>query len=80
MSGTSFGTCLLHVSPEAAVGGPLALVENGDLISLDVPAGRLDLLISPKELENVGTIGFHQNQSTFEGGQPFTKSMSCNQT
>jgi dihydroxy-acid dehydratase len=51
MSGTSFGTCLLHVSPEAAVGGPLALVENGDLISLDVPAGRLDLLISPEELE-----------------------------
>ena len=51
MSGTSFGACLLHVSPEAAVGGPLALVENGDLISLDVPAGRLDLLISPEELE-----------------------------
>ena len=51
MSGTSFGTCLLHVSPEAAVGGPLALVENGDLISLDVPAGRLDLLISPDEVE-----------------------------
>lgn len=43
MSGTSFGTVVLHVAPESAVGGPLALVEDGDLISLDVPNGRLDL-------------------------------------
>jgi len=52
MSGTHFGTCILHVSPEAAVGGPLALVENGDMIVLDVPAGRLDIDISEEELES----------------------------
>ena len=38
MSGTHYGTVVLHVSPESAVGGPLALVENGDAIELDVPA------------------------------------------
>jgi dihydroxy-acid dehydratase len=43
MSGTSFGTVLLHVAPEAAVGGPLGLVEDGDPISVDVAAGTLDL-------------------------------------
>ncbi|HEX9034849.1 MAG TPA: dihydroxy-acid dehydratase, partial [Streptosporangiaceae bacterium] len=51
MSGTSFGTVLLHVAPEAAVGGPLALVRDGDLISVDVPAGRLDLEVGAAELE-----------------------------
>lgn len=51
MSGTSFGTCVLHVSPEAAIGGPLALVENGDLIEINVAENRIDLLISPTELE-----------------------------
>jgi dihydroxy-acid dehydratase len=50
MSGTSFGTVLLHVAPEAAVGGPLGLVADGDLISVDVPAGALDLEVSPDEL------------------------------
>jgi len=50
MSGTSFGTCLLHVAPEAAVGGPLALVRDGDLIAVDVAAGRLDLLVDADEL------------------------------
>ncbi len=45
MSGTAFGTIVLHVSPEAAIGGPLALVENGDQISLDVAAGRIELLV-----------------------------------
>jgi dihydroxy-acid dehydratase len=43
MSGTSYGACVLHVAPESHVGGPLALVEDGDLITLDVPARRLDL-------------------------------------
>ena len=51
MSGTSYGACILHVSPEAALGGPLALVRNGDLIELDVEARRLDLLVSESELE-----------------------------
>ncbi len=50
MSGTATGTVVLHVAPEAAVGGPLALVRNGDLIRLDVPAGRVDLLVEPAEL------------------------------
>ena len=51
MSGTSFGTCFLHVAPEAAVGGPLALVRDGDLVSVDVAAGRLDLEVPADELE-----------------------------
>src|SRR4051812_36897485 len=44
MSGTAFGSIVLHISPESAVGGPLALVKNGDRISLDVPARKLELL------------------------------------
>ena len=50
MSGTSFGTCVLHVAPEAAVGGPLALVQDGDTITLDVAAGRLELEVDAEEL------------------------------
>ncbi|WP_188748234.1 IlvD/Edd family dehydratase [Parapedobacter defluvii] len=51
MSGTGFGTVVLHVSPEAAEGGTLALVEDGDMIRLDVPNRRLDLLVEEAELE-----------------------------
>ena len=51
MSGTSFGTVVLHVAPEAAVGGPLALVISGDIIEIDVEAGRLDLVVPVAELE-----------------------------
>jgi dihydroxy-acid dehydratase len=50
MSGTSAGTIVLHVTPEAAVGGPLALVEDGDLIELDVPGRSLRLLVNDAEL------------------------------
>ena len=50
MSGTSYGTVVLHVAPEAAECGPLALVRDGDRISLDVPARRLDLLVGEDEL------------------------------
>ena len=50
MSGTAYGTVVLHVAPEAAAGGTLALVENGDLIELDVAKRRLQLLVPPKEL------------------------------
>jgi dihydroxy-acid dehydratase len=50
MSGTAYGTVVLHVAPEAAAGGPLALVRTGDRITLDVPAGRLDLDVSADEL------------------------------
>ncbi len=51
MSGTAFGTIVLHCAPEAAIGGPLALVQDGDRIRLDTPARRLDLLVSDEELE-----------------------------
>ena len=51
MSGTSYGACVLHVAPESAVGGPLALVRDGDMIELDADARRLDLLVSPEKLE-----------------------------
>ncbi|MEO6185252.1 MAG: IlvD/Edd family dehydratase [Steroidobacteraceae bacterium] len=50
MSGTAYGTVVLHVSPEAAAGGPLALVHEGDFIELDVPARRLHLDVSAEEL------------------------------
>ncbi|ADB35623.1 Dihydroxy-acid dehydratase [Kribbella flavida DSM 17836] len=50
MSGTAYGTVVLHVAPEAAVGGPLALVRTGDWIELDVPARRLHLDVSDEEL------------------------------
>jgi dihydroxy-acid dehydratase len=50
-SGGTRGPCIGHVSPEAAVGGPIALVQAGDMISIDIPARRLDLLVEPAELE-----------------------------
>ena len=50
MSGTSYGTCVLHVAPESFVGGPLAMVRTGDMIALDVPGRRLDLLVEPDEM------------------------------
>jgi L-arabonate dehydrase len=50
MSGTAYGTVVLHVCPEAAIGGPLALVQNGDMIELDVPARRLTFDVSADEL------------------------------
>lgn len=50
MSGTSYGGCLLHCAPEAAVGGPLALVQTGDRITVDVPARRIHLEVSDQEL------------------------------
>jgi dihydroxy-acid dehydratase len=52
MSGTSYGTVVLHCSPEAAIGGPLAFVQDGDLIKLDVSAQRLDLLIDETERQS----------------------------
>jgi len=50
MSGTSYGTCILHVSPESRAGGPLALVRDGDMIRLDTQARALDLLVDSDEL------------------------------
>ncbi len=46
MSGTSYGTCVLHIAPESFVGGPLAFVRDGDIIELDVPGRRLTLRVA----------------------------------
>ena len=51
MSGTGFGTVVLHVSPEAALGGNFAVVQDGDIITLDVPARKITLEVSDEELE-----------------------------
>jgi dihydroxy-acid dehydratase len=50
MSGTSFGACVLHVAPESYVGGPLALLRDGDIVRLDVPGRKLDMLVDEAEL------------------------------
>jgi Dihydroxyacid dehydratase/phosphogluconate dehydratase len=50
MSGTAYGTVVLHIAPEAAVGGPLGLIRTGDRIVLDVPNRRLDVALSDEEL------------------------------
>jgi dihydroxy-acid dehydratase len=50
MSGTAYGTIVLHVSPEAATGGPLALVRNGDRIRISVRSRQIDLLVAEDEL------------------------------
>ena len=52
MSGTSYGACVLHVAPESYVGGPLALLKTGDLVRLDLPNRRLDMLVDEAELED----------------------------
>jgi dihydroxy-acid dehydratase len=52
MSGTAFGTCILHVAPESAVGGPLALLHTGDLVLLDVPIRILRMLVDETELQS----------------------------
>jgi dihydroxy-acid dehydratase len=51
MSGTSYGACVLHVAPESFVGGPLALVRDGDIIELDIPGRRLSMQVSDEELD-----------------------------
>jgi dihydroxy-acid dehydratase len=51
MSGTAFGTIVLHITPESAIGGPLALVKTGDMIKLDVSGRRIDLMIDDAEFE-----------------------------
>jgi len=50
MSGTSYGACVLHVAPESFVGGPLALLRTGDIVRLDLPQRRLDMLVSEEEI------------------------------
>ncbi|SFO02080.1 dihydroxyacid dehydratase [Algoriphagus ornithinivorans] len=67
MSGTGYGTVVLHVSPESAIGGPLALVQTGDWIELNVPARSLNLLISEEEFEN-RRKNFQPTQLPYERG------------
>lgn len=50
MSGTSYGACILHVAPEAFIGGPLALLKTGDIVEIDIPERRLDMRVSEEEL------------------------------
>ena len=52
MSGTSYGTVILHVAPESGIGAPLAIVQNGDIIKLNVPELRLELLVPTEEIES----------------------------
>jgi len=51
MSGTSYGACILHVAPEAFIGGPLALIKNGDIIEVDIPNRKLNVDISESEMQ-----------------------------
>ena len=67
MSGTGFGTVVLHVSPEAAVGGPLALVKNGDIITLDVLKRTLNLDISEAELA-MRKVAWRQTEKIYPRG------------
>ena len=53
-SGSTRGPCIGYVSPEAALGGPLAFVQDGDLIAIDIPAGKLELRVSDEELRGAG--------------------------
>jgi len=68
MSGTAFGTIVLHITPESAVGGPLALVRNGDLIQLDVAKRSIDLLVEPEELERRESERASQKPATAPDG------------
>ncbi len=68
MSGTAFGTVVLHVTPDAASGGPLALVQTGDRIRLSVRERRLDLLIEERELEHRRSLSANQPTSSSTRG------------
>ena len=76
MSGTAYGTVVLHVSPEAAAGGTLALVKNGDFIELDVPARRLHLDVSDEELA-LRRESWEPPKQTRRGGVSATLRGSC---
>ncbi len=68
MSGTAFGTVILHSSPETAVGGPLALVQDGDVIELDAPGRRVDVLVTEEELESRrAALGDHAAETPKRG-------------
>ena len=77
MSGTSYGACVLHIAPESAIGGPLALVRDGDIIALDVPARTLTLEVSDEELARrraEWTAGRRESRARLSGAFSRTKS------
>jgi dihydroxy-acid dehydratase len=76
MSGTAFGTIVLHITPEAAVGGPLALVRNGDLVKLDVSARRIDLLVDDKEFANRLATLDHSAKTNWDSSRGYAKLFS----
>ena len=67
MSGTSYGACVLHVAPESYIGGPLALLKTGDMVRLDLPNRRLDMLVDEAELEK-RRAAWKQPKPRFERG------------
>ncbi|WP_243658831.1 IlvD/Edd family dehydratase [Tamaricihabitans halophyticus] len=68
MSGTSYGTVVLHVAPESAIGGPLALLRSGDQVTLDVPARRIDMDVSDEELARRAEEGSTPAMAGPDGG------------
>ncbi len=68
MSGTSYGTIVLHVAPESAAGGPLALLRTGDRVHLDVAARRLDMLVDDDELARRAAEFTTEEQPADQGG------------
>ena len=66
MSGTSYGACVLHVSPETALGGPLAFVKDGDIIELDIEKRVINLLVKQSELDIRKKNGFLQRIKQLE--------------
>ena len=64
MSGTSYGACILHIAPESFVGGPLALIQNGDMIEVDIPNRSLNVDLSEAELPSAGATGLPQFPDT----------------
>ncbi|MGI9399885.1 MAG: L-arabinonate dehydratase [Rhizobiaceae bacterium] len=67
MSGTSYGACILHVAPESHIGGPLALVKTGDIISVDTAAGEINMQVSDEELAS-RKASWQQPEPNFERG------------
>ena len=80
MCGTAYGTVVLHVAPEAAAGGPLALVRTGDWITLDVPARTLTLEVSDEELTAAGRGGSRPRPTPAGAGPACTPSTCCRPT
>ena len=66
-SGTSYGACILHVAPESFVGGPLALLKTGDIVSIDVDARTIHMEVTDEELER-RRAGWKQPEKRFERG------------